>query len=112
MHSFRKKSFLKHIEEKTPVCPDEKTILLARYILPFSLFVASLALSRSRGKTNKPLFYLSLVDDYHGLSDRVEVRAAYNTALKRKAYNTRQKKELDLYFERTEEMGDEDWLLG
>lgn len=49
------------------------------------------------------MFYLSLIDDYHGLSNRgVQVRAAYNTGLAKKPYNKLKNSELEDYNDKTE----------
>ena len=61
---------------------EEKGKILQTYSLPFAFFVAQAALSRSAGKNNLPMFYMSLIDNYHGLANRaVQVRAAYNSGL-------------------------------
>src|SRR5690606_9980672 len=86
------------------VTHDEKNKILEHYSLPFAFFVASIALSRSNGRTNKPLFYLSLLDDYHGLSNRaVQVRAAYNTGLAKNLTKTQRHNALSDYNEKTQQ---------
>ena len=99
-----RKVFRAHCEAKTKMPERAKKTTLRRFSLPFAFFVASLALSRSRGKNNTGMFYLSLLDDYHGLSNRgVQVRAAYNTGLQRQVYTRIKKRALAQYQVRTEE---------
>ena len=70
------------MQEDRKATEEEKRKILQTYSLPFAFFVAQAALSRSAGKNNIPMFYMSLIDDYHGLANRaVQVRAAYNSGL-------------------------------
>ena len=99
-----RKQFQKHADEKTKVGHDEKTKILQRYALPFAFFVASMAVSRSQGRNNKPMFYLSLIDDYHGLSNRgAQVRSLYNTGLAKKPYNKLKDSALSDYNDKTQD---------
>ena len=82
----------------------QKAVILKRFAMPFAAHVASLALTRSRGKCNTPMFYISLVDDYFGLSNRGFVnRAACNTGLSLKAYKRLKKLKLESFQHSTEE---------
>ena len=93
-----RKSFRAHYDAKTKMPEQQKTKLLKRYSMPFAFFVASLALSRSGGRNNKPMFYLTLLNDYHGLSNRgAEVHAAYHLGLPRKAYTRIKARAFDKY---------------
>ena len=88
-----RKEYCKRALENSPYSDDEKGIILQKFGLPFAFFVASMALSRSAGRTKKPMFYLNLLDDYHGLSNRaVDARASYNTCLKLKHYKREKSK--------------------
>ena len=77
-----RKRFLQKVQEDKTTTAEEKSKILQTYSLPFAFFVAQAALSRSAGKNNLPMFYMSLIDNYHGLANRaVQVRAAYNSGL-------------------------------
>ena len=54
-----------------------RDLLLRRFAQPFAAYVASLALTRTRGRCKTPMFYISLVDDYFGLSNRGFVARAH-----------------------------------
>ena len=57
-----------------------------------------MALLRTNGRANKPMFYISLIDQYHGLSSRgVDVRAAYQSGLSRKSYKGMKEEALRTY---------------
>ena len=57
-----------------------------------------MALMRTGGKAHKPMFYLSLIDEYHGLSNRgVDTRAAYKTGLSRRTYKKSKQETLRNY---------------
>ena len=54
------------LESKT-LDEQRRSLLLRRFAQPFAAYVASLALTRSRGRCKTPMFYISLVD-YFGSS--------------------------------------------
>ena len=92
-----------HFEAKTQVSIVEKKAIIDRFGLPFAFFVASSALIMSRGKNNLPMFYMSLVDEYYGLSNAgFENRAAYKAGLPLKGYKRLKKRELEKYKAKTE----------
>jgi len=78
-----------NFDQDIPVAADIRAQMIKRYCLPFASFIATMALMRTNGKAQKPLFYMSLIDEYHGLSNRgVATRAAYKTGLSRRSYKT------------------------
>ena len=82
----------------------QKDAILKRHAYPFAFYVASLLLIRSRGKTNTPMFYMSLFDDYFGLSNRgFENRHVYNAGLSHKCYKRLKQKALNEYKAETDE---------
>ena len=76
-------------QQDIPVAADIRAKMIKRYSLPFASFIATMALMRTKGRAKKPLFYMSLIDEYHGLSNRgVATRAAYKTGLSKRTYKT------------------------
>ena len=82
----------------TPVNEEKKASIIKKYGMPFAFYIATMALLRSRGRNNQAMFYISLLDEYHGLSNRGrDTRAAYNTCLSRSAYSKRKREALNSY---------------
>ena len=81
-----------------------KQKILKRYALPFAFSIACLALTRTSGKSNIPMFYVSLLDDYYGLSNHgFEVRDAFKCGLSRKTYKHIQGTKFQSFQAKTEE---------
>ena len=81
-----------------------RDLLLRRFAQPFAAYVASLALTRTRGRCKTPMFYISLVDDYFGLSNRGFVaRAHCNMGLSLKSFRLLKKIKLESLKQETDE---------
>ena len=91
------------LESKT-LDEQRRSLLLRRFAQPFAAYVASLALTRSRGRCKTPMFYISLVDDYFGLSNRGFVaRAHCNMGLSLKSFRLLKKIKLETLKQETDE---------
>ena len=82
-----RKMYLEHHTNGT-FCDDQtKSRIIKRFGLPFAFTIAFQALMRTRGKCNTPMFYISLLDDYFGLSNQgFQARDTFKTGLSLQTY--------------------------
>ena len=82
-----RKMYLEHHTNRT-FCDDQtKSKIIKRFGLPFAFTIAFQALMRTRGKCNTPMFYISLLDDYFGLSNQgFQARDTFKTGLSLQTY--------------------------